>query len=388
MFDPNKLESAIVSIDAILLDPNNPRLIDLDPGAGRVTDSRVAEGGVQEHVFEQMLERSLDVRPLKRSIRQLGFLRMDKIVVRPIDADQFVVVEGNRRVAAVKSLLRDHETGRDTLSDELVEQLHDMEVLILRAPATEAVTDQWLLQGLRHISGVKAWGPYQRAKALEALVEQMGYNLADAAEAVGLGPVKARRALESLSALEQMGEDVAYGEAAAPDMYSYFEEVIKRPVLRDWLGWRPMEDSRDSGFDNTERVELFYSWIVGTDEEDRKIKRAIELRELAKVVAHEDALQEMTRSDGTLVRALAMAMEVEPAAWERDVTRAIEALERLPSNVLESLTTEQEELVRSLVSTAQLRLHQAEILEDSVANGQETPPGQPPAHVEPDDLDD
>ena len=376
MFDPDKLRTAIVPVSQILLDPNNPRLLDLEPQALRVPDERMGEPRVQEHVFDQMMERSLDVRPLKRSIRQLGFLKMDKVVVRDLETNQYVVVEGNRRVAAVKSLLEDHETGRDTLPGELLQQLEQLDVLVLSGPVDEAMRDQWLLQGLRHISGVKAWGPYQKAKALETLVQEMGYDCRQAAEAVGLGPTVAARALDALKALELMQEDPEYGEFAIPEMYSYFEEIMRRPALREWLGWYRGGDWQDCGFDSQDNLSLFYAWISPTDSEEPKINRALDLRELAKVIGHDDALEELIRPDGTLVRALAMTLESEAPDWERHVCRAITALQSIPSNILESLTIPQQDLVRDLISTAQLRLSQARILEESAAMG------APPANTE------
>lgn len=364
MFDPDKLQSRVIPVDQILLDPNNPRLLALDPTAQRVPDNRVSEPRVQEYVLAQMMERALAVRPLKRSIRQVGFLKMDKIVVRPLDSGRYVVVEGNRRVAAIKALLRDHDTGRDTLPDELLEQLHQLEVLVLTTAAEEASKDQWLLQGLRHISGVKAWGPYQRAKALETLVQEMGYDLRQAADTVGLGPTQAARALDAIVALERMHQDPQYGDCATPDMYSYFEEVMKRPDLRNWLGWHREEYWQDSGFDNYENLAFFYSWITPQDDEDPKINRAIDVRELANVVTNEDSLEELMRPEGSLVRAVAMTVEAERADWERHVRRAIEALQTMPSNILESLSTPQRELVVELISVGQLRLSQARMLEE------------------------
>lgn len=369
MFDPNRLENAEVAIDDILLDPNNPRLLDLDPTARRVPDNRISEPRVQQHVFDQMLQRALDVGPLKRSIRQIGFLKMDKIVVRQLESGQYVVVEGNRRVAAIKWLLQDHDTARDTLGDELLEQLRQLEVLMLTTPAEDASKDQWLLQGLRHISGVKAWGPYQRAKALETLVQEMGYDPREAAEAVGLGPTQTARSLDALRALEAMQEDPQYGDFATPDMYSYFVEVMRRPVLRDFLGWQRGDHWEESGFYNYENLSLFYSWITPQDDEEPKIKRAIDVRPLAKIISNEDALEELMRADGTLVRAIALTVEAEHLDWERHIRRAIEALQSIPSNALESLTTPQREVVGELISISQLRLNQARMLQESLGTG-------------------
>jgi len=184
------LELKSVNTANLFLDPNNPRFLDFEDEIGIVPDQRISENEVQLHALERISR--FDLRELKDSMSEVGFLPMDKMVVRPIGEDNYVVVEGNRRLAAVKSLLQDQQRGRE-LPKELLEQLQTVEVLVLETDARSAVRDQLLLAGLRHISGVKSWGPYQRAIALQALTDQMGGGISAAGKALGVGPTNARR---------------------------------------------------------------------------------------------------------------------------------------------------------------------------------------------------
>lgn len=89
----------------LYLDPNNPRFTDL---LNPVPMARAREHGVQERAKSRILESKHDVAPLKESIQTLGFLPADRLVVLRLPADDgYVVIEGNRRLAAVKSLLDD-----------------------------------------------------------------------------------------------------------------------------------------------------------------------------------------------------------------------------------------------------------------------------------------
>ena len=118
-----------------------------------------------------MKDGSFDILELKDTIKTIGYLPMDRIVVRkwkgkPKDGRQkFVIIEGNRRISALKWLLQLHEIGKETFNAEQLKNYKEIEALVLDdniAPNTALL----ILPGLRHISGIKEWGPYQKAKAV------------------------------------------------------------------------------------------------------------------------------------------------------------------------------------------------------------------------------
>jgi hypothetical protein len=151
-----------VQLDQLLLDPNNPRFSELGAGFAEVGETRFADPEVQEAAYEKMRQDTFDVRELRDTIKTLGFLPMDRIVVRSWNGDdaKFVVIEGNRRLTALRWLLELHREGKETLNSEQLEQFTTLEALLLDASASidEASI---VLPGLRHVSGLKVWGPYQ-----------------------------------------------------------------------------------------------------------------------------------------------------------------------------------------------------------------------------------
>ena len=354
------LELQPVNIDNLFLDPNNPRFLDFEEEIGTVPDQRIPEPGVQRRAFEKISR--FDIRQLKDSIAEVGFLPMDRMVVRPIGNGNYAIVEGNRRLAAIESLLEDHEAGRE-LPQELLEQLQTIEVWVLDTDAELAARDQLLLAGLRHISGVKSWGPYQRAIALRALTEQMNGDIAAAGMALGMGRTTARRLLQALKALEELREDEEYGDFAKPSMFSYFEEVMKSPSLRDsFLGW----NRETQEFTKVENLHLFYSWIFPEEGHEPKIARGAEVRDLAKVVADREALEEFKKPGVSLAQALSMTEEMKQYEWERPLRKAVETLNTIPIGALENLSQEQKELLEQLISLAQRRLQLAFSLQENV----------------------
>lgn len=354
-----KLRAETIKTDKILFDPNNPRFLDLRGEGRTVPERRFAEPGVQEHAYQSMKDPRFDVRSLRGSIEQLGLLPVDRIVVRELEDDQYVIVEGNRRLAAMRWLLEDHVSGEVTLPEDLLESLQEIEVLILDETGDQAVREQWLLQGVRHISGVREWGPYQKARALDTLTSQMGMELREAAGALGLGPIQAKRALNTLHALEQMTQDEEFGEFAEPDMFSYFLHIMGKPVLRDeFLDW----SEEDQAFTDEDNLRLLYSWITPDEEGTQKITRAIDLRdELTKVVPVSEALEKLKQPNTTLRDAVDVLRErkPEPIDWETPVREALKVLGLVPADHLENLNEDKTSLLERLIEVASKKLEQA-----------------------------
>ncbi len=167
----NSLSSLKVTLDDLLLDPNNPRFSELGEGFSDIPESRFADDKVQKNAFEKMRNAAFDVAELRDTIKTLGFLPMDRIVVRRVKAAEktkYVVIEGNRRITAIKWLMQLHDIGKETFTEGELDNLTNLECLVLDdsiAPAAASL----ILPGLRHVSGIKEWGPYQKAKAIHAL---------------------------------------------------------------------------------------------------------------------------------------------------------------------------------------------------------------------------
>jgi len=330
-----------VNLSDILLDPNNPRFAELGQVV-EVPETRFAEARVQRDTLEKMKSGNFDVAELRDTIKTLGFLPMDRIVVRtwrgnPQDISKYVVVEGNRRIAALKWLLDLHETGRETLTEAQILNFTEFEVLILddvQAPNSA----KWILPGLRHVSGIKEWGPYQKARAVHMLRES-GASPQEAAQSLGLSVRAANQLWRSFLALEQMTEDEEFGEHADPKLYSYFEEVFKRPNVRDWLQW----SDNDRRFTNKAHLREFYGWMFGELSDDGglgdpKLPEAKSIRDLGTIIDNDSAMAVFRAQDGTLTRALARYEAEHPEDWKPIINQAESVLASLSPDTLRAFT--------------------------------------------------
>lgn len=329
-----------LGLDQLLLDPNNPRFSELGEELKPILESRFAEDKVQLSTKEKMKSPVFDVSELKDTIKTVGFLPMDRIVVRSWkgktadNVDRYVVIEGNRRVTALKWLIDLHENAKETFSEELLQNFNSIGALLLDdtvAPETATL----ILPGLRHVSGVKEWGPYQKAKAVHAL-RKAGLSPQEAAQSLGLSTRAANTSYRCFLALEQMKADEEFGEFAVPKMYSYFEESFKRPDVKTWLNWNDEKES----FANDENLKEFYSWMIPpSDNEDGspKLPEAKSVRDLGTIIKDEQALNVFRSTDGSLTRALARYEVDHPEEWFPKVISASSAIKSLTPDMLRKM---------------------------------------------------
>lgn len=358
-----------VQLDQLLLDPNNPRFAELGDSQEPVPETRIAEERVQRDALDKMKSPKFDVVELRDTIKVIGYLPVDRIVLRPWSTGEnpkYVVIEGNRRVAALKWLIELHQTGRETFSPEQLENFTNLPALVLderRAPDSTRL----VLPGLRHVSGIKEWGPYQKAKAVHAL-RQGGQPAREVAQSLGLSTQAANQLWRSYLALEQMKQDEEYGELVLPNKYSYFEEIMKRPNVKQWLGW----DDNEQGFTNSARAKELYGWIIGEliDEEEGeargepKLPEAKSVRDLSKFIDDEAAMAIFRSPEGTLVRALSRYEAEHQQAWQAAIANAETTLASLTPDTLRLLLQNDIELLEGLRNRIDQVLHDRHHLVD------------------------
>jgi hypothetical protein len=278
-----KFISKKIKTNQIFLDPNNFRLFGVTRRE-ETPENRITNENIQRNILEEM-KRVADLLPLRNSILEVGFQPVDRIVVRKFDKNKYIVMEGNRRVAAIKWILQDYERGELNIPPEKLATYKKLDVLIVEGPREDVLKYQKLIQGIRHVQGIKNWGPYQRALMMVELYEKMKMKPRDIAYALG-GGISVKSVMNSIrafKALKQMEEDEEFGESVTPELYSFFEEVMKKPYLRDqWLRWSDEENK----FTYEENLRLFYSWIVPSEEMEgnKKIPMAIKVRNLPTIL--------------------------------------------------------------------------------------------------------
>ncbi|MFA5167311.1 MAG: ParB/Srx family N-terminal domain-containing protein [Candidatus Omnitrophota bacterium] len=350
-------KSITVDIDQLLLDPNNPRFAELGESPEEIPEARFGEKNIQNEAMRKMKFEKFDVSELRDTIKMLGFLPIDKVVVKPWknkDSGKYVVIEGNRRITALKWLIELHDVGKETLTQGFLDSIKRFEVLNVEDESNPELI-KWIIPGLRHVSGIKEWGPYQKAKTVFYLREA-GKSAQEAAQSLGLSVANANRLWRAFLALEQMYKDEDIGaDHVDSKLYSYFEEVFRKPNIREWLDWK--EDER--AFKNTKNLKNFYSWILGEPDDegtlgDPKLPEAKSVRELDLIIGDSSAMTVFCQKNGSLAKALARYEIDHPEEWKPCVKQAKDILTSISADSLKKMEISDLKLLNDLKETIQV----------------------------------
>ncbi|MBA3920664.1 MAG: hypothetical protein H0X31_02725 [Nostocaceae cyanobacterium] len=356
----DELEPRSLSLEQLFLDPNNPRFSNERDKV--ISEIKIPEPKIQEKTQKRIEE--FGVKEVRDSILRNGFLPMDRIVVRPINGhgEKYVAVEGNRRLAALKSLNRLIEAGEiseEGIDDEYIEKLkastQTIEVLLYKGTTNDI---SWRLQGIRHISGIKEWSPAQQATLVARLVEE-GKNFTDVGQQFGLSGKAIGRLYRVHKSLSQMRSDDDYGEKSQNDQFTLFDEAYKHKAVRDWLQW----DEDKHKYTNTSNLKQFYSWIVPNEdheEKQRRIKDPRHIRYLAELIEKKrnDLLSAIDLHEMTIEEAwgnINATPNENGYDWATEIDKANKAVYGLPFQVFQEQPEHLKEALiklRSLVDKA------------------------------------
>jgi len=332
-----------VGLERLLLDPNNYRFFDMDQYAV-AQPNRVHEDSVQHRAEELVrLDGREELRALKESIEINGYVPVETLVVKPYEfkKDTFLVIEGNRRVAAMRWLKRDREAGAQ-VSEVLIKSFDQLPAIVLQNDdATKTI--QHVFMGLRHVSGIKQWGGYQRAKLVVELVDDFGLHLSEAAKQIGMSSHEATRRYRALKALEQMQNDEEFGALADPKMYRLFHEAVSVVKVKEWLEWH--ED--EYRFTDDNNLEKFYKLLVPYAREDEeeagrarepKVRTYLDVRTLRDILGNIEAEECLYDPEKSYNEALAIAKASSAPNWTPRIQAATQTLKKMPTSTLKSLS--------------------------------------------------
>jgi hypothetical protein len=120
--------------------------------------------------------------------------------VRELGDGDYLVVEGNRRVAALKQLARQYDEKGIELG-QLDSSIFRYLPVVLYEDAGEL--HHLKLMALKHISGNKKWGEWNQAKLLETMSKEYGCSADEIVHSIGISKVELRRSLRALALVGQ-----------------------------------------------------------------------------------------------------------------------------------------------------------------------------------------
>lgn len=289
-----------IQLDALYLDPNNPRLAPDNP-PGYIDPTKLFDPKTQGELLEQA-EELFDLDGLEAAMVGQGWMPIDSILVweHPDRPGKFVVVEGNRRLATLKlrilprlrkaqAKLKRMEDGAGKRYSKLeiadqkseIKRLEDLRsttdplgVQEVTAPSPERL-DETLnrILAVRHITGPRHWGNYAEDIWLLRRYEDLftrdhpdeplqwdGIVIGKVAEEASLSAIKTKRNLRAASAFirfqNEFEDELPEGEEFEDGDYYLFELIAAQPFAREQFGFT--EDALSLPED---KAQVLFDWV-------------------------------------------------------------------------------------------------------------------------------
>ncbi|MDA1013394.1 MAG: hypothetical protein O3A00_02950 [Planctomycetota bacterium] len=281
----------------LYLDPLNPRL-------GR---RNVSPTTAQSAILDQMKDWTLD--ELAISFIENGFWTQEALIVIQEELygqERLVVVEGNRRLAALK-FLKDATEGRSPSRrwDEIVASVGKIDptlfskVPLIRADHRDDVT---AFLGFRHVTGIKQWNPAEKAEYIARLIDEKGMSYQEVMRKIGSKTEPVRRnyiAYRVLLQLEDLDEEVSLEhieEKFSVLFLSLRESGIQR-FLNINIRAEPEEAKQPIPEDKFPNLVDFAKWMFGTNTDEPLFTDSRNVGRFATVLGSREAVAYLRSTD-------------------------------------------------------------------------------------------
>ena len=310
----------------LLFDPGNLRLLERDRRLLKTKAMQIGQPALQQRI-EEILEasKSFDVKSLATSIANNGFLRHERLIVVRYDGERYLVVEGNRRLAAVRFIIANYE-GKELapavwaslrkLPCHLLEG--DPIVDLTQGKRAKSAAERRLTKyrrvtavyvGLRHLLGAKNWEPASRYEFQAELILEEGWTLSQVANRFGRSITAVRRDLQAQVLYRDFTEWERRHQKSHELTYNAFSEAVRSRSIKKWLGW----SDTDKEIVNKPAEEAFFYFIASRFPEvsDKRIdEEQEEPPSIEKAVRH---LKDMLDLDDPDIKEALDAREFETA---------------------------------------------------------------------------
>ncbi len=322
--------SKSIELDKLLYDPQNPRL-----------PLKMRNLG-EDETIDYML-RNGNITELMQSIAELGYSNAEPLlVVKAKSGEYYNVVEGNRRLTALK-LLKDPSQAK--IRRQLVEQISEEaknKPTVIPCIIYEKRDDILSYLGFRHITGIKEWGSLEKARYLQQLYElnKNGEGVEiykTLAKMIGSRSDYVKKLLIALELFNRANNNAYFGSDIGEDdiNFSYFTTAIGYSSIVSYLNIQ-FDDSLDHlSKMNEENYRQLFLWMF--DKKVGVVKEIRQLSTLARVVESERAIEKL-KSGSTLEIARLYTSEPEEMFFLY-ISRAIESLNEAKSSI-EQLSAE------------------------------------------------
>ena len=222
---------SLVAPGELRLDPENPRLPEEVIGGSQTT--------ILRYLFDNAV---LD--ELATSYVNNGFFEHEPLMAAPQDG-HYIVLEGNRRLAALKVLLQDEDAVaaglRFSIDDELSSETRES---LLQIPIFTVADRNEVRKylGFRHIGGIKTWSAEAKARYIAGEIDRTddpSTAFREVARRVGSNVQRVRNAYIAIKTLHAARDEFGIKiDSVLQNRFGVWTRAMNSPEIRAHLGLR------------------------------------------------------------------------------------------------------------------------------------------------------
>lgn len=288
-----------INVNELALDSSNPRLPE---------SIERSESSMLNHIAL-----TTSIEDLMNAIVENGFFPGEPLIAVK-EGGKYVVVEGNRRLTAVRLIFNPHDC--ETPSARMLEIANHARAInrlasLQELPVIVRETREEILPylGFRHITGIKQWEPLAKARYIEQLFDstpigaEASERYQQVARAIGSRKDHIKRSLDALAVYKVMERNDFYGIDGLDEesiKFSVLSTALADEKIGGFVGLSTKDDYGDSESNDViinneliskDNVKELTSWLYKKDEKGKtRVGESRNLRQLSAVIDNDRAL--------------------------------------------------------------------------------------------------
>ena len=237
---------------------------------------RLVEFGIDEHTSDEKILKilwdAMDIRELIQSIAASGYFPHEALIVTE-EGGKYIVIEGNRRLAALKVLLepglvQKHGWEVEQIDDEARKKLEIVPCIVSTREAS------WKYLGFKHVNGPAKWSSYAKAAYIAHVHNEYGVSLTQIAEQIGDRHNTVQKLYRGWMVLEEAEKNEVYHRENRWNnqlAFSHLYTGLERNGIRTFLDLKPKEDESEEPVPIKKLKELgeLLTWLYGNKKEKK-----------------------------------------------------------------------------------------------------------------------
>ena len=288
----------LANINDLYLDAKNPRL-------GR---HEIEKGLSQDEVLALMEDWSLD--ELAVSFLESGFWPQEALIVvrEPLPKSTIpalIVVEGNRRLAALKLLQRANagleksSKWREYVRTAEPEQLDQLTMAPYIEMENRRTVQGYL--GFRHVTGIKEWSPAEKAQFIAHLIEDERLDYDQVRRRIGSKAPTVRQHYVAYKLLLQIEQETdAIEVSKVEERFSVLYRSVRTPGVQKYLllnpNAAPNESVKPVPSERLEQLVKLTGWLFGTPKQPPVLTDSRDLDDFGKVLESDNGIAYLERA--------------------------------------------------------------------------------------------